>query len=98
MGRYNETTARVLEFLSERPATTDEIARKLGCSRSNATAILLKLQKFGRIDRKQAKRGEVVIRATNPPVVRANLVYVYSITASGRDRLGRISVEKVEEE
>lgn len=90
MGRYNETTARILEELSERPATAEALAKRLGCSRSNVTAILLKLRRFGRIDRKQVQRGEVVIRATNPPVTRANLVYVYSITPSGRHRLEKI--------
>ena len=94
MGRYNETTARVLEILSERPATAEAIAKKLGCSRSNVTTILLKLRKFGRIDRKQVSKGDVVIRATNPPIVRENLVYVYSITASRKGRLSRILGEE----
>ncbi len=93
MGKYNETTARVLEAIEARPATVEAIARKLGCSRSNVTTILLKLLRFGRVERKQVQRGEVVIQAKNPPVTRANLVYVYSITESGRDRLGRIQEE-----
>lgn len=91
MANYNETTARVLDELSGRPMTADVLAKKLGCSRSNVTTILLKLRRFGRVDRKQVQRGDVVIRATNPPVTRANLVYVYSITPSGRNRLERIA-------
>lgn len=93
MGRYNETTARVLEILSEKPATAEAIARKLECSRSNVTTILIKLRKFGGVDRKQVRKGDVVIRATNPPVTRENLVYVYSITEAGRDRLERMTGE-----
>jgi predicted transcriptional regulator len=91
MGEYNETTARVLDVLSKKPSTVDALAKSLECSRSNVTVILLKLLKFGRVDRKKVRKGEIVIRATNPPVTRDNLVFVYSITDSGLDRLERIS-------
>jgi predicted transcriptional regulator len=88
MAEKNETTLRVLELLARKSMTTDELAASLECSRSNVTAILLKLRKFQRVDRKLVEAGDpVTIQFTNPPVQRANVVYVYSITQDGRERM-----------
>ena len=91
MGDYNETTEAVLELLTRRPMTVNAVAKALRCSRSNVTTILLKLLRYGRVERDQEEHGEpIVIRATNPPVTRPRKVYVYSITPEGRQRLKRI--------
>lgn len=88
MAEKNETTLRVLELLARKSMTTDELTTTLECSRSNVTAILLKLLKASRVDRKLVEVGEpVTIQYKNPPVQRANVAYVYSITPDGRDRM-----------
>jgi predicted transcriptional regulator len=88
MAEKNETTLRVLELLSRKSMTTDELAGSLECSRSNVTAILLKLRKQSRVDRKLVEAGEpVTIQYKNPPVQRPNVVFVYTITQDGRDRM-----------
>jgi predicted ArsR family transcriptional regulator len=88
MAEKNETTARVLDALSKRPSTTDALAKRLECSRSNVATILGKLLRAGRVQRERVEIGQpIAIQFSNPPVTRPNLVYRYSITEEGLERL-----------
>jgi DNA-binding MarR family transcriptional regulator len=90
MGDFNETTGKVLDLLSRAKMTVEGIRKKLGCSRSNVTQILVKLRNRGRVECFWEERGEPVEIRRNPPVTRPRRVLVYSITEEGKERLRAI--------
>lgn len=94
MGAWNERNAAVLQLLSEEELTVAEVSAKLGCCRSNAETAMLKMYRFGQLDRKLVTEGHVTIRETKKGVVsRPRTVYRYWTTEKGGERLGRISLE-----
>src|SRR5947209_8230125 len=91
MGKWNERNGAILGALSSEELTVDEVASKLGCCRSNAEMAMLKMYKFGQLDRKESVEGVVVIRKSRKGnVTRPRKVFRYWTTPRGGERLGRI--------
>ena len=91
MAGYRETTARALEGMSKRPRSVPDLMSLLGCRRTNAEALVLRLLRNGHVVRERRTMGEVILRRDpGGPVTRPNLVYFYSTTPKGRERLRRI--------
>jgi len=91
MALYGETTARGLGAMASKPLSIADLAEFLGCSRSNAANLLARLRKNGHVARDRRRTGTVVLRRDlDRPVTRPNIVYFYSTTEKGRERLRRI--------
>lgn len=93
MGAWNDRKRAILELLSGQELTTDEVAKALGCCRSNAATSMLRLWHGGHLQRRESVEGEVQLGlgARGKRITRPLKVFRYSITGQGEKRLKRIS-------
>lgn len=91
MAQYGETTARALDAMASGARSIADLAKILGSSRSNAASVIGRLLRNGHVGRQPRRTGTVVLRRDlGGAVTRPNIVYFYSTTDKGLERLRRI--------
>jgi len=89
---YNETTAAILGALSGKKGSADAVAKALGMDISTVSSTLLRLFRYGHVDRERVQRGHIVLDE-DEGVTRPRYVYLYSMTGAGKKRLGSIKTK-----
>lgn len=93
MGAFRgQTTARILALLRDlKPerSSAQDVAESLELGVESTAAILLRLSRYGQVDRVPRETGERI--ATNAAgATRPKVVYVYTTTPKGEARLERL--------